>query len=141
MARKVRIPLTTEDLRVCADALDFDQRHPPRSIPSANEPEQPVIARWSHAFKGQAVCYFIGADAGPVKIGHTRDLPSRLKALQLGSPVRLKVLANTAGGEDREFEYHTKFFAHHLGREWFARAPELIAEIEKLNHLSSDIDA
>lgn len=79
-----------------------------------------------------AKCYFIGGDEGPVKIGYSVNPSSRLKALQLASPVRLRVLATAGGGIYREAAYHGQFEAHRLHGEWFARAPEIEAEIERL---------
>lgn len=84
------------------------------------------------ASKG-AVVYFIGGDAGAIKIGLTTDLPARLKVLQNSSPIALRVLARRAGNLTLERDYHLLFAASRLHGEWFERTPELLAEIERLN--------
>jgi hypothetical protein len=81
----------------------------------------------------RAYVYFIGGEAGPVKIGSTRNVGKRLATLQIGSPVRLSILATVSGqGSTLECIYHTKFKAHRLLGEWFERCPEIEAEIRRL---------
>jgi hypothetical protein len=96
---------------------------PPPYDPHREANEAGTIAR----------CYFIGGDEGPVKIGYSIDVPKRLRTLQLSSPVTLKVLAETSGGVIREAAYHGQFSEIRLWGEWFERAPELEAEIARLN--------
>lgn len=79
-----------------------------------------------------AMCYFIGGDEGPIKIGHSVNVADRLRAFQMGCPVKLKVYATAPGGEAREAAYHWQFQAARLHGEWFERTPELVAEIERL---------
>jgi hypothetical protein len=68
------------------------------------------------------IIYFIGPEAGMVKIGFTSDLPTRLKRLQMGSPVPLYVLAQVEGPATLEREYHARFAAARAHGEWFMRA-------------------
>ena len=82
---------------------------------------------------GGPVCYFVGGNSGPVKIGYATNLRSRLQNIQEGSPHKLGVLATANGGPFRERAYHQQFAAHHIRGEWFERTPEIIAEIERLN--------
>lgn len=78
--------------------------------------------------------YFIGADEGPIKIGHARNIWSRLQCLQAAAPppIELKVLATRPGARPLEQQYHSRFASYRLRGEWFERAPEILAEIEAL---------
>lgn len=83
------------------------------------------------AFVGGNWVYFIGASKGPVKIGTTVNLPARLKKLQTGSAVRLKVLVCIPGDAELEAEYHTMFANLRINGEWFQGAP-IRREIDRL---------
>lgn len=108
-------------------------------VPFQEGPDEPRNV-WLHRRVDQAsgrgtrgVCYFIGAQSGPVKIGFTVDLKGRLAKLRASSPLPLEVLATRSGGEARESVYHEQFAADRLHGEWFARTPAILAEIERLN--------
>ena len=75
--------------------------------------------------------YFVGGDAGAIKIGRSVNPETRLKELQAGSPIPLRILA-LRPGKDRERLYHQLFAAHRLHGEWFAPYPDILAEIERL---------
>jgi hypothetical protein len=77
--------------------------------------------------------YFIQAETGQIKIGVAEHVERRLNALRMCSPVPLKVLATTPGAQQEEFAYHRQFAAHRLHGEWFSPAPEILAEIDRLN--------
>lgn len=81
----------------------------------------------------KAVCYFIGGETGPVKIGYSIDVKARLSSIRSHSPVPLSILATRSGGRFREWAYHEQFAAHRLHGEWFERVPEIEAEIAKLS--------
>jgi hypothetical protein len=83
--------------------------------------------------EGAAVCYFMGGDDGPIKIGYSVNVKSRLQSIQNASPTRLRVLATSSGGIFRERAYHIHFAAHRLKGEWFERTPEIQAEIDRLS--------
>jgi hypothetical protein len=76
--------------------------------------------------------YFIGGDAGHIKIGVSANPESRLAAIQTGSPIPLRILATVLGGYDAERAYHARFAAHRAQGEWFERHPEVLAEIDRL---------
>lgn len=78
------------------------------------------------------VCYFIGGAEGAIKIGFSVDVASRLRTLRASSPIPLGVLATAPGGATRETAYHYQFAEHRLHGEWFARCPEIEAEIARL---------
>jgi hypothetical protein len=70
----------------------------------------------------EEVVYFIRA-GDAVKIGHTKNVPSRLRALATASAVRLQVLATVPGGRDREDREHQRWSHLRIRGEWF-RADE-----------------
>jgi len=82
--------------------------------------------------KPQPVAYFIGSELGPIKIGCALDPVTRLASVQTGNPIKLAILATSSGGYGRERAYHRQFAAHRLHGEWFARCPEIEAEIARL---------
>lgn len=108
-------------------------------LPFREGPEEPIYSalhRYIDNATGRGtrgVCYFIGGDSGPIKIGFSVDLKSRLTALRASSPLWLEVLAVRPGGESRERIYHEQFAADRLHGEWFARSPAILAEIAHLN--------
>lgn len=83
------------------------------------------------AYIGRSCVYFIGNTKGAVKIGTTINLPARLKKLQTGSPIRLRVLACVDGGTTLEAQYHARFSGLRVNGEWFLGA-EVRAEIYRL---------
>jgi hypothetical protein len=87
--------------------------------------------RWVRPNHSQV--YFIGGDTGAIKIGWAKDSAVRLKEHQCGSPIKLAILATVTGTLKDERAYHRRFAAHRLHGEWFARAPDILAEIERLS--------
>lgn len=75
--------------------------------------------------------YFIRSP-NAIKIGRSKDPKGRLSVLQTGHSEPLSLAACTPGGSELEGEYHARFAAHRLHREWFAPAPEILAEIDRL---------
>lgn len=74
-----------------------------------------------------SVVYFIQAgDGGPIKIGVTNDAAKRLRGLQTGCPVPVRLLATQPGDVQREAELHSVFDAHRQHGEWFFPASELL---------------
>jgi hypothetical protein len=83
------------------------------------------------------IVYFVGGDDGPVKIGWTQQpIKERLKCIQNGSPVKLRVLAITPGRRIQEKFYHREFAQFRLHGEWFERSAEIEAEIQRLTSRS-----
>lgn len=108
-----------EHLRDAAEALGFDCG--PTKYPAP--PNGHIV-------------YFVGGADGPVKIGWTQQpIKERLKCIQNGSPVKLRVLATQLAVRQREAWYHRMFADFRLHGEWFERTPELLAEIDRLNEL------
>lgn len=69
---------------------------------------------------GRDVLYVIGQPGTAiVKIGVTKSLPSRLKSIQTGSPVPLRVLWWHPGSYDLEEFLHREFDDFRLHGEWF----------------------
>jgi hypothetical protein len=64
--------------------------------------------------------YAIEGVSGHIKIGTSLNVQNRLNELQVGSPVRLTLLATCAGGRQMEESLHRQFAAFRLSGEWFA---------------------
>jgi hypothetical protein len=79
--------------------------------------------------------YFVGPEAGPIKIGYTGDLRDRMSALQCGSPQIVLVWAAPPGDRTEEWLYHQRFAARRLHGEWFERCPEIEAAIDHLREV------
>lgn len=80
-----------------------------------------------------ATIYFIGPDGGPIKIGWASNITTRLRDLRLANAFPLKLWASVGGPPSLERDYHKRFAAHRLHGEWFARHPDILAEIERLS--------
>lgn len=91
-----------------------------------NAPKKPI----------PVITYFVGGDVGHIKIGGTRNLTQRLRQLQCGSPIPLRVLATAIGGRAVERFYQRKFAEHRCQGEWFERHPDILAEIDRINALA-----
>lgn len=70
--------------------------------------------------------YFVqaGDEFGPIKIGHTTQDPQlRLKQLQTGSWLPLRLLHWEEGGQELERAYHLILRHQRLEGEWFRAGP------------------
>ena len=109
------------DLFNAQDTLHGRELSPPKPAPVSRELRSAA-----------SLAYFIQAETGQIKIGLAKDPRERLRTLQTGSPVALRLLAFIAGGYDAEQGYHARFAAHRLHGEWFAPHPDILAEITRL---------
>ena len=74
--------------------------------------------------------YFVQAeDGGLIKIGWSIDCEHRLRDMQIGSPVRLKLLVIVPGNRKRERQLHQHWAHLRAHGEWFRPAPELLESI------------
>lgn len=85
--------------------------------------------------------YFVQAcDGGPIKIGHSRAVASRLVSLQSSSPARLRLLVQLPGGEQLERFFHEAFAEFRLHGEWFSPDPcvtRVIADAVRMKEADS----
>lgn len=78
--------------------------------------------------RGRAVVYFLQAgDDGPVKIGFTKNLGTRIEDLQCGRSERLRLIGHRPGGRQEEKALHLRLAAHRLRGEWFKPSAEVLA--------------
>jgi hypothetical protein len=117
----------------------------PRGRPMTAEERQETIDEvisWAAAVQAMTggetaaptpIVYFVQGEtgAGPIKIGTTTNIKSRLSALSVSSPVKLKLLAAIPGGTKVEADMHQRFRRHRLHGEWFSPAQELLDFIER----------
>lgn len=72
--------------------------------------------------------YFIQQNKkGPIKIGYTKDLKTRLCGLQVANPDRLILLGTVGGSRYIEKQIHQHLRFYHIGGEWF-RASSFVLE-------------
>lgn len=74
-------------------------------------------------------CYLIQVgDGGPIKIGKSNDLASRLAALQTANPWELHVIGwHPRKGYRFEGRLHVELAAHRIRGEWFHPHPDVLA--------------
>lgn len=76
--------------------------------------------------------YFVqGEHGGPIKIGSADHAESRVRTLQVGSPVPLVLLGTMPGGERKERELHKRFAHLRMHSEWFRPDADLLAVIPR----------
>ena len=71
--------------------------------------------------------YFIqSGEGGPIKIGKSISVKSRLSSLRTASGTELRLMGTIAPGGPTEAEMHRRFACFRLRREWFTPADELL---------------
>ncbi len=70
--------------------------------------------------------------SGPIKIGRTRNIVSRLCGLRTGVPRELALLAVIPGGAALESAMHRAFAESQIKLEWYEPSTDLLALIEEL---------
>lgn len=75
--------------------------------------------------------YFFEA-GGLIKIGFSRRLKDRMKALQDALPYEGNLLHTIVGTERMEAYLHERFAADRVRGEWFTRSAELLSYIDRL---------
>lgn len=79
----------------------------------------------------EGVVYFIqSVGGGPVKIGWSKQVTSRLRGLQTGHAERLTILAVLPATKETERSIHRALPSHRLHGEWFAPSVEVLALVE-----------
>lgn len=86
---------------------------------------------WKHD-QSRGAIYFIQAGSGPIKIGFSKDVSSRLMDLQVASPANLSLLATIEGYPEDETAVHCQFDGYRIRGEWFQPGPELLNFIASL---------
>lgn len=64
-------------------------------------------------------------DKGPIKIGFTDDIKSRVQQCQVGNPYLIRTLGTMFGFVKEERELHVRFCSSYLRGEWFNYSDEL----------------
>lgn len=93
----------------------------------AGAPAPPPDLSWLSDAPVDGHVYFAqGQDGGPIKIGYSRETERRLRELQRGSPVPLRMLRVVPGSRALEIALHAHFSSDRLHGEWFAPTSELL---------------
>ncbi len=69
------------------------------------------------------------ASGGPIKIGVSRDPVRRVRALSIGSPDAIELLATLPGGVWLEGKLHEYFADYRLHGEWFDEDTPALSEL------------
>jgi hypothetical protein len=93
----------------------------------------------SQAYDNNFVYFIRGERGGPIKIGHAANPSERLKAMQTGSPVKLRIIGIVPGGIRKEAELHKQFGYLHAHNEWFRSSKELLKWIRE-NAVRTDME-
>lgn len=80
--------------------------------------------------RGGCVVYVVRR-GGAVKIGITRDVVKRMRALQAANDEPLVLLLAFHGSRKVERELHRRFAAYRKRGEWFEAAPDVLAWVER----------
>lgn len=83
----------------------------------------------------KSVVYFAECK-GRIKIGFSRDLPTRISALGSGNPEQIVVLATLPGGRSLEARIHSDLAAHRHKNEWFNDCAEVRAAINRFSAIA-----
>lgn len=71
--------------------------------------------------------YFIQAErGGPIKIGTSNNVKSRLMEFQIGNPERLVLLGVRTGSFQEERDLHDELAKFHISGEWYSPSMDLI---------------
>jgi hypothetical protein len=84
----------------------------------------------------QSFVYAVGVTGDSesvVKFGFTKALDDRLRAIQVGSPVRLEFVAKDFGAKEHEKAIHALLAADRLHGEWFSRSTKAQEVISAMN--------
>lgn len=101
---------------------------------AATGPRQRRRPAWieiAKAVRSDVVYFARAGHGGPVKIGTTSKLCSRLEQIQTGCPFEIDLIGIRPGGRDLEFSYHRRFALHRLAGEWFSPAEEICGIMEQ----------
>lgn len=80
--------------------------------------------------------YFIRAGKGPIKIGRSVNVGSRIATMQTGNAEELRVVARMPGGAAIESMLHARFAAARMRGEWFQPTPDLLALVAEIGGTS-----
>jgi Meiotically Up-regulated Gene 113 (MUG113) protein len=72
--------------------------------------------------------YFIQS-GNAVKIGTSKTIAARLRALRTMSPLPIELLGVIPGGREEEAQLHREWSSQRLHGEWFTATPELLGRI------------
>jgi len=89
---------------------------------------------------GDPYVYFVQIDTGPIKIGFSTHLVTRLESINTANPGEWRLLWLEPGGSGSEMGWHRKFAAHRIAREWFRPADEIMRELAALRKKSEGWD-
>jgi hypothetical protein len=76
--------------------------------------------------------YFVQKTSGPIKIGISRNVSTRIAALKTSSDEPLTLLATVNGNSDAERYFHSRLTKHRLYGEWYFPHREVLDVVEEV---------
>lgn len=112
--------------------IDHSETAPPETEPGPND-----AGGWIARYGDRAVVYFVQPEGGgPIKIGFSGSIRSRLDAFATSCPFPLRVLGLVPGAMTLEASLHEEFRHTRIRGEWFHPTPDLLARIAALTGAS-----
>ena len=138
MPRSVRLPerdqVDVEDLRKCADVLDFGYLMTPKPapvplvtvpIPEAERRSTQTPGLFGRRTVAVPHLTYVIRSGGFVKIGATANIENRVRELMISNPHEVTAVAVLAGGRTLEGTLHRRFRTYRSRHEWFRAEGEL----------------
>lgn len=99
----------------------------------AKEAEKKRVQEMAYKKRYPGFVYFIqGESGGPIKIGYTQDIKSRLTSLQTGCPETLKLLLAIPGKIADEQKIHAELDPYRMRGEWFSPSDGVLEKMRCL---------
>ena len=73
--------------------------------------------------------YFVRVASGPIKIGVSDDVPSRVNAIRVANHEEVTLLGAVAGSLQTEDDWHARFADERIRGEWFRGSAAMLAAI------------
>lgn len=95
-------------------------------MPVPNEKPRLIFQAMPPIEFGECLYFIQSGTGGPVKIGYTKQLATRLKAIHKLNGGSVRFLGALAGTRDDEKRFHEKYGNDRLHGEWFRLSPEIL---------------
>lgn len=95
-------------------------------MPVPNEKPRLIFQTMPPIEFGECLYFIQSGTGGPVKIGYTKQLATRLKAIHKMNGGSVRFLGALAGTLEDEKRFHEKYASDRLHGEWFRLSPEIL---------------
>jgi hypothetical protein len=108
--------------------MELEQRTNEAAVADHQRTTRPRVTRANRnqKMKGRSWVYFAQLASGPVKIGQSRQVPQRMKALQTAHHEEVRLIGLLPEQDVTEHEVQSKFARFRIRGEWFSPAPQIL---------------